>query len=69
MSAEEDGLREALAAAGETFAAADAARDRALAEVVPLLVAAVDAGVSKAEAARLAQVSRTTAYKLLDGAT
>lgn len=67
MTADVDNLRQALAAAGETFAEADAARERALEQVIPLLVAAVDAGVPKAEAARLAQVSRTTAYKLLDG--
>lgn len=62
-----DALRRELEAAGAELAAADAQREQALARISAALKAnEVDRAVPLREAARLARVSRVTAYRLLE---
>lgn len=61
-----DAIRDALRAAGERRAAAEAARDRSMDEITRLARQARAAGLPISEIAELAGVSRPTVYSLTE---
>lgn len=62
-----DDARQTLAQIGERRAAGERVRAEAMRDLERWAPAAVEAGVTRVEIARLAGVSRTTVYAILDG--